>query len=231
MRTRADFSSDSGVPTRHHRRVVVGAPRWFAAIAAIGMMGCIAVVVPERRTTSKIVRVETSPLIVGPAGGFAISAAATGARIDVLVERHRSCHRLTSRVLEQRKKRVAKVESGVVDLKGATGPGILLWMAAMPVVFAISGVVTSVVVAVDGTEVSRTREHDDREQFACRAQAPATRIEVALPSGALLSGTSDAFGRWTFMIPISEPTEGDITVRALGAPGPVAMTLHYDAGV
>ena len=46
-----------------------------------------------------------------------------------------------------------------------------------------------------------------------------------------VTGTSDAFGRWTFMIPISEPTEGDITERTIGAPGPVAMTLHYDAGV
>lgn len=193
---------------------------WWVTIGlALAGSGCLAVMVPERRTTGQVVSLERSPLIVGAAGAIVVTAVATGARIDVRTQRHRDCHRTTARVLEHRSKRVAKLSSSVVDLNGATGPGILVWMAAMPVVFAVSGLVTSVVVAVDGTEVARSRQQGD-ERFACPAQAIGIRIEATLPTGALLTGTSDALGRWTFMIPMAEPGDGDVTVRAVDVPEP-----------
>ena len=201
--------------------MVVRGRRWLTAILALGVTGCM-VVVPERRTTSQIVSVEHSPLIVGPVGEIAVVAESTGGRIDVRTMRHRDCYRRSARVVERRSKRVAKVEtSGDVDLKGASGWGILLWIAAVPVVFAVSGLITSLVVAADGTEVARSPEEGDDDRFACPAQAPGTRLEVALPSGALLTGTSDALGRWSFMVPLSEPAEGHVTVRAVGLPDPV----------
>lgn len=199
--------------------MVVRGSWWLTVILAVGASGCIAVMVPERRTTGQIVSLERSPLIVGSVGAIVVSAEATGARIDVLTQRHRECHRTTARVLEQRSKRVAKLHADVLDLKGATGPGILVWLAAMPVVFAVSGLVTSVVVAVDGTEVARSSQNGD-ERFACPAQAIGIRLEATLPSGALLTGTSDALGRWTFMIPMAEPADGEVTVRAVGEPVP-----------
>lgn len=192
---------------------------WLTVCLGLAGSGCIAVMVPERRTTGQIVSVERSPLIVGPAGAIMVSAEAIGARIEVRTQRHRDCHRTTARILEQRSKRVAKLSSDIVDLRGATGPGILVWMAAMPIVFAVSGLVTSVVVAVDGTEVARSH-HEGAERFACPAQAIGIRLEATLPTGAQLIGTSDALGRWSFMIPMAEPAEGDVRVRAVDVSDP-----------
>lgn len=224
---------------------------WLAVILAFGVAGCV-VMVPERRTTSQIVSVEHSPLIVGPAGEIALIAESTRGRIDVHTVRHRACHRQSARVVERRSKRVAKIESSSdMNLSGATAPGILVWIAAMPVVFAVSAMITSVVVAVDGTEVARSPEQGGVDRFPCPAQAPGTRLEVALPSGARMMITSDALGRSTFMIPQAEPAEGEVTVRAIDAPDPApprppdpdrlveptptlppgipVVTVHYDA--
>lgn len=199
---------------------------WLLGMLAFAASGCVAVMVPERRTTSQLVSTERSPLFVGPAGALVISAEATGGRIDVRTQRQRDCHHRTARVLEHRSKRVAKVHADVIDLRGATGLGILAWVAAMPVVFAVSGLVTSVVVAVDGTEVARTPQLGD-ERFACPAQALGIPLEATLPSGTVMRGTSDPLGRWTFMIPMTEPAEGDVSVRAADATDPV--WLHYVA--
>ncbi len=208
--------------------MVVRGPWWLVVMLAFEASGCVAVMVPERRTTSHLVSTERSPLIVGPAGSLAIAAEATGGRIDVRTERQRDCHHRTSRVVEQRSKRVAKVHADVIDLKGATGIGILAWVAAMPVVFAVSGLITSVVVAVDGTEVARSPHLGD-ERFACPAQAHGVRLAATLPSGTVIVGTSDSLGRWTFMIPMTEPAEGTVSVRAVDVPGVDAAWIGYVA--
>ncbi len=200
--------------------------RWVVVSLAIAMSGCVAVMVPERRTTSQLVSLERSPLIVGPVGALMVSGESTGGRIDVRTQRRRDCHHQTSRVLEKRSKRVAKIHADVVELQGATAPGLLVWLAALPVVFAVSGLVTSVVVAVDGTEVARSPQLG-HEGFACPAQATGIQLEATLPSGTQLTGTSDALGRWSFMIPMTEPAEGDLSVRAVDGPDPV--WIHYVA--
>ena len=210
-----------------HSYMVVRGP-WLIVMLALAASGCVAVMVPERRTTSHLVSSERSPLIVGPAGALMISAVALGGRIDVRTQRQRDCHHKTSRVLERRSKRVAKVHADVVDLNGATGMGIIAWIAAMPVVFAVSGLVTSVVVAVDGTEVVRSPQLGD-ERFACPAQALGIRLAATLPSGTVITGTSDSLGQWTFMIPMTESAEGDVNVRAADGPVGDPLWIHYVA--
>ncbi len=192
----------------------------LAAILAIASSGCV-VMVPERRTTSQIVRIDRSPLIVGAVGGIVVEASITGAEISVRTSRHRMCHRTIERVIEQRSKRVAKIESGGdPDFKGATGYGILVWIALLPVVFAASSLVTGVVVGLDGTEVARLPQSGGVERFACPAQAMFTRLEVVLPSGSLITGATDALGRATFALPAAEPPTGAVIVRAVGVVGP-----------
>lgn len=196
----------------------------LAAILAIAGMGCV-VMVPERRTTSQIVGTDRSPLIVGRIGGIVVHAELSGsqvggAQIEVRTTRHRQCHRTVERMVEQRSKRVAKIESGGdVDFKGASAAGILVWIALIPVVFAASSVVTGVVVGLDGTEVARKPQSGGDERFTCPAQATFVRLEIVLPSGALITGTTDALGRATFAIPRAEPA-GPVLVRAVGVIDP-----------
>jgi len=198
--------------------------RQLVAILAIAGTGCV-VVVPERRTTSHIIGYARSPLIVGPVGGIVVTAEISGGQVggavlEVRTTRRRDCHRTVERMLEQRSKRVAKIESsGDADFKGASPAGILVWIALLPVVFAASSLVTGVVVGLDGTEVARKPQDGGEERFACPAQATFTRLEVVLPSGALITGTTDGLGRAAFPIPGAEPA-GPVLVRAIGVADP-----------
>ncbi len=176
----------------------------------------------EKRTASRVLSVERSPLVVGPAGGLALHGEVIGNRLEIRATRHRDCHHRIVRVIEQRTNRVSKLKTTTADLgNGNPGGGAaeaVFILALFPVVFALSGVVSTVRVVGSGTKVERVPEPGEIERFACPAHAPGTHLELTLPSGAIVDGSTDALGRYAFTIPDHEPRAGSITVRALEPP-------------
>ena len=198
-----------------------GATTTSLAVIASMASGCY--VGTERRTVSRVVSVETSPLVVGTVRGVLVRGEITGTRVAIQTLRHRDCHHRVGRVIEETSRRVSKVKTTTADLGGANmnngdAAGAVVLLALFPVVFALSGVVSSVRVAASGTRTTRTPEPEEIKPFACPAQAPGLHVEVSLPSGAIVDGTTDALGRFSFTIPETEPPSGTITVRALEPP-------------
>lgn len=195
--------------------------RWGAtttSLVVIASMASGCYVGTERRTVNRMVSVQTSPLVIGTVGGVLLRGEVTGTRVAIQTLRHRDCHHRVGRVIEETSWRVSKVKTTSADLSGANindAAGAVVLLALFPVVFALSGVVSSVRVAASGTRTTRTPEPDEIKKFACPAQAPGLHVEVLLPSGAIVDGTTDALGHFSFTIPETEPPSGTITVRAL----------------
>ncbi len=198
-----------------------GATTTSLAVIASMVSGCY--VGTEKRTVSRVVSVERSPLVVGTVGGVFVRGEITETRVAIQTLRRRDCHHRVGRVIEETSRRVSKIKTTTADLSGANidngdAGGAIALLALFPIVFAVTGVVSSVRVVASGTRTTRTPEPGEIKRFACPAEAPGLHVEVSLPSGAIVAGTTDAVGRFSFTIPETEPPSGTITVRALEPP-------------
>ncbi len=179
-------------------------------LLALATTGCL--VVPKTTTTHSVVGTEHRDH-PGPAGAVAIAVRSANADVSVRVVQQRTCQR---EVVELGRDRTAtSADLAMPDCSGDARGCVAIALLA-PVTVTISGIITAIVVAASHDEVTATERVVRRERVDCPVPLANEVVEVALPSGARVAGTTDASGSLELAIPDGEPDAGWVIARARG---------------
>ena len=183
------------------------------------LCGCL--VVPTTRTTTRSLGTRDGEVYEDGDAGLDMKAEAQGSQVAVHATRLRDCHREIYAVLENRRERHLKL--GGADDPRARAFGILL----APVLIPVSAIVSGISVAADEGSTTEQTRVDHVEKLRCTRPAAGLAIELVVPSGRVLRGTTDANGVATIGLPVSEPYRGVAVARAETA----SARIHFERPV
>ncbi len=189
--------------------------------------GCL--VVPAKKTMSRPAGEQLGAETFATARSVELTARNEEASVFVHAIRHGECTRPVFAVTEITSERKATFR-GVEDPRGA-----LFAFVLAPVTLPVSAIVTGLMLAGDDAVTTKQTRPIGTKRYACSEEAEHLAVQLTLPSGAVVYGTTDERGDVRIVVPTSEPYSGSVTVAAQGAestqlayalPRPAVMTAR-----
>jgi hypothetical protein len=180
-------------------------PRTAILLSAVMLAsGCLFATKSSTHVTNYNVEESTN---VGSAIGLEITTrvAVDPSSVVVTLLRVRSCTRLRTAVYDER-------QIKVVD-ETAFGPANPLLLVLAPLVMGVSAIVAEGAVAADDGSTAHKTRTIGAVRTTCSTVDANVAVELTLPSGSVLSGTTDVAGHAVFAISETEPDDGTVTAR------------------
>ena len=171
-----------------------------------GLTGCL--IMPATKSTSRSLGLTESNVVEGPPLALVLAAQATSASVGLRATMKRECQRQVLAVTEVTTSKHART-GGASDPRGKVF-GLLLAPLTVP----ISAMITGVVVAAHGDETTKHTKLVGTKRFECTTVAAKVPVQLTLASGITVERTTDGDGQLAFLIPMTEPYSGTVTISA-----------------
>jgi hypothetical protein len=168
-------------------------------------------IVPAKKTTSRPAGQELGAQTFATVRSVELTARAVENTVLVHAIRRGECTRPVFAVTEITTERKATFR-GVDDPRGA-----LFGFVLAPLTIPVSAVVTGLILAGDDSETTKQTRNIGTQRLACAEEAEHLAVQMTLPSGAVVYGTTDIHGDVRIDVPSTEAYTGSVTVAAEGA--------------